>query len=333
MGWGSTIGLTLLTAFEGALLAFALSEFLIPFLQVSPREGAAGYFALFLITGGVIGGFVVGLITALVVRSGFWTAQAWSVGVSAGLTVLVGLAVVIFNDNGPKLDGDPLVAEVELKFPPDWKPDNKAKFESGGFCWLQYKAEDGPQQVNPVFGAALKLKQVDARWVATCTADLGRTTKNRYLRVFVGNSTDVTIQVPLPRSPGPKNQEWSDWTSNGLLPQAGKPVPPGYTFRCRAQKETDYKKASPDPSEVFQKAWAKKVDAIPEDAPVAEWLPMFEDDHGKPTSTIPGGHPEVKAVNAKAMELAPLLAVGRPECGAPGWACRRDFAEALLRKS
>jgi hypothetical protein len=83
----------------GGLAAFGLSFFLIWFLKVTNFEGGAGYFTSFVILTGVAGGFVVGLITALTMRSTF-TQRCSRI-------------------REPKLDGDSIRLEVELKCPRD----------------------------------------------------------------------------------------------------------------------------------------------------------------------------------------------------------------------
>jgi hypothetical protein len=41
------------------------------------------------------------------------------------------------SDDEPKIDGDQIVLETELRFPRDWKPDNLARSENGSGCWAQ----------------------------------------------------------------------------------------------------------------------------------------------------------------------------------------------------
>src|SRR5258708_31769286 len=143
MSWGSGIGVVVLTTLMGGLAAFGLSFFLIWFLKVTNFEGGAGYFTLFIILTGLAGGFVVGLITALTMRSTFTEILLRAAAIVVALMIAAGVIVVlakVFEDKGPKFDGDSIRLEVELKCPGDWKPDNALKAGHGG-CWLQKHPE------------------------------------------------------------------------------------------------------------------------------------------------------------------------------------------------
>src|SRR5277367_89617 len=120
MSWGSAAGVVALTTVAGGFAGAGLAAFLIKALQISNFEGGSGYFAVFVTLFGVAGGFVVGLITALAVHSSFWVAQGCAVGILVALTIVAGVIAVGVQDDGPKLDGDKVVLEVELKCPRDW---------------------------------------------------------------------------------------------------------------------------------------------------------------------------------------------------------------------
>ena len=149
MGGGSFIGVVALTAAAGGLAAFGLATFLIWWIPVSNFEGGAGYFAVIVTGLGVIGGAIVGLVVAATVRSGFATAQTYAIGIVAALTVTAGVLVVIFDDDGPKIDGDLILLETELRFPRDWKPDNLARSENGTGCFAQKRSGNESPDTKP----------------------------------------------------------------------------------------------------------------------------------------------------------------------------------------
>lgn len=284
MRWGTIVGVVLLTMAAGAGAAMGLASFLIAWLQISDREGASGYFAVYVTGMGLIGGFIVGLVTALVMQSGFWKVQAVALAIVLALTVAAGTLSVALDDKGPRIDGDKLILEVELKFPAGWKPDNKAKSERGSFCWLQEKAADGATEVNPIVLGGLTLRaapEMDGRWAVSCAVTLNKSSKHRFLRVFVGRKTDLTIQVPLPGKPGRADEQWSPWTTQGFLPQEGKPAATDHAFRYRVQRQAEYDKQHPDQSAAFQEAQQAALAAVPADAPLVQWLPFFENERGR----------------------------------------------------
>jgi hypothetical protein len=244
MGWGTAVGVIALTTVMGGLAAFGLSFFFIWLLEITSFEGGAGFFSVFVTLAGVAGGFVVGLITTLTMRSGFGEMQLRAAEIALALTIAVVVIVVlnkVFEDKGPKLEGDNIVLEVELKCPRDWKPDNALKAGHGG-CWLQKYPENGPTETNPIVGGNLTWNNIPAPgepWAISCAVSLEKTASPRYVLFYTSNSLDVTLQVPLPRQPGPQFQQWSAWSIEGFLPQKERPVlPGGLAFRYRILKES-----------------------------------------------------------------------------------------------
>lgn len=309
MDRGPAIGVVFVTTAAGACAGIAVADFLIHRLQIPNREGASGYFAVFVTGMGIAGGFLVGLVTALVARSGFLQAQGYALGGVAVLAIAGAVLPIVLDDEGPTLNGEKLVAEVELKCPPGWKPDNNAKSRGGGFCWVQFQAADGPLEQNPIVSGGLTMDApaTGGAFVLRCAIDLTRTTRHRYMRVFSGNQTDVTIPLPFPAHPRPADREWTAWTSTGFLPQKDRPVPRDYAFRCRVRSDAEYKRDHPDPAEAQREAREKAVAAMPAGAPVADWLRFFEDDAAKPLPFPSGTNPQVEFVKAHAAELGPLL--------------------------
>ena len=137
MTFGSGAGLVLLTTAIGGCAGAGLAAFLIKYLQISNFEGGPDYFAVYVTGFGIIVGFLVGLVTALATRSGFLVAQGYASGIVVGLALLAGLLTIALNDKGPKLNGDSLVLEVELKFPRQFKPDNFSRSDYGSAFRLQ----------------------------------------------------------------------------------------------------------------------------------------------------------------------------------------------------
>jgi hypothetical protein len=255
MGYG--IGIVALTTLLGGVAAYGLSFFLIWFLKISNFEGGAGYFTLFVILTGVAGGFVVGLVTTLTMRSSFAATQLRATEIVLALTVVAGVGVVldkVFEDKGPKLEGNSIRLEVELKCPRDWHPDNALKTGHGG-CWLQKYPEYGPQQ-NPIVSGRLTWDNAPAPgepWAISCVVPLEKTTSPRYMLIYTSTSIEVTLQVPLPRRPGPQFKQWSAWSTEGFLPQKDRPAQSAdLAFRYRVVKDSDYRAANPSTDEAFK---------------------------------------------------------------------------------
>ena len=268
-----------------------------------------------MILAGVGGGFLVGLFTAIGMNSGFAAGLLRAAEIVLALTVVAGLVVVlfkVFEDKGPKLEGDSIRLEVELKCPRDWKPDNALKAGHGG-CWLQKYAESGPIETNPIVSGSLAALEQRAPapgepWAISCAVPLEKTTTPRYMLIYTSKSIEVTVQVPLPRHPGAQFKQWTSWSSEGFLPQKGKPVPPpGLAFRFRILKESEYSAAHPSPEDAFLQKRQRDRAALPPAPTVADWLPFYENAWQVPTNPKDMLGPEVQAVNDHPEELVPLL--------------------------
>jgi hypothetical protein len=213
-----------------------------------------------------------------------------------------------FKDSVPKIEGDTLMLEVELRCPRGWKLDNLAKSENGNFCWLQHKAADAPVTENPTVRGDLTLPSTPAEpAVVACAVALEEASKDRYLRILVGHRTDVTVHIPLPANPGSESKAWTPWTSQSFLPQQSKPVPPGYAIRYRVQGTQEYAAAHPSPAIAIQAARAQAVAAMPADASLQQWLPFFEDERGQPDVAGVGFARALDVLKTHPAQLGPLL--------------------------
>ena len=308
-----SVGVVVLTTVMGGLTAFGLSFFLIWFLNISNFEGGAGYFTVFLILTGAGGGFVVGVLTAVIMSSSFADMLLRAAEIVAALTVAVTIVVVlakVFEDKGPKLEGDSIRLEVEFRCPRDWKPDNALKAGHGG-CWLQKYPENGTLEANPIVTGSLIWDHPPAPgepWTISCAVPLEKTASPRYMLIYTSKSFEITLQVPLPRHPGPQFLQWSAWNTAGFLPQQRSPVAPeGVAFRFRILKESAYTAAHPTKEEVFLQKRKSDRAALPPAPTVADWLPFYENVWEVPTYEKDTLGPEVQAVNDHPEELVPLL--------------------------
>jgi len=296
------IGIVLLTTSLGGFAAYGLSVFLISFLEISNFEGGAGYFSVFVILIGAGAGFLTGLFCALITKSDFGATLLRAGEILLGLAVLTVVAVVlgkVFEDKGPKLAGDALRIQVEVKCPRDWKPDNAVRAGHFG-CFLQKYPKTGTLAQNPIVAGTLVWDNpppAGEPWVLSCTVPLQNTTTPRYMAIYTGKSLDLTLAVPLPKHPNAQHLEWSPW-SNG--------------FRYRVVKESDYSAAHPDAGAAFAQKRKAMLAALPEHPSVADWLPFYENDNEVPTYTNQLNGREVEAVREHPEQLLPLLRSADP---------------------
>ena len=115
--------IALITAVVGMFLAVFASDYLTRLYHVSDMEGQRGMTVIFLFAPlGIIVGFLIGLITALRTRwpgfIGFLKTQALSILVTIALATVVSGLCWVAADKPPKIDGNNLALDFELKIPP-----------------------------------------------------------------------------------------------------------------------------------------------------------------------------------------------------------------------
>jgi hypothetical protein len=253
-------------------------------------------------------GFVAGAFIART-TSGFWPAQGLSLAAVLVVSLLIGFVGRMYGEVAPELDGDQLMLQVEVKFPRGWQPDTEAQKPEGRGCLLRPMGP-GQRMGSPGIGGVdwQKAGEIDGQWVMPCSLRLFSSRPTRFVSLTLGK-TSVQFELPLPVQPSNKDKEWSQWSSQGFSPDATD-----YAFRYRVKGVGEIRQADAKAQNNFSEEREKAAAAIPVDAPVAEWLPLFEDPGETPAVYRWGGaeRKERKAVAAKVLELGPLLESNDP---------------------
>jgi hypothetical protein len=311
MRWGATIGIAFLTAIAGAASAGYLASRCVEWYRISSFEGGSGFFVVYLGLLGLIVGLVAGAVIGRVVHAGFWIAQGYALLSVVGVCLLIGFFARKYGEVAPEIDGDQLILDVELKCPRGWQPDNKTRSESGSICWLEAVRPGvarGPQIPGSVNWK--KAREVDGQWIVPCSVWLFSSRENRYVRVILGNKTDVSFLLELPEQPGKGEKQWSAWTNEKFSYPIGGPPVTDYFYRCRVERKSEIVDEDAVARSAVLAEREKAVAALPDDAPILEWLPWFEDIDGGPSATGWGGadRRERRVLGPRVLELGPLLA-------------------------
>src|SRR4029453_11718579 len=120
------LGIAFLTAFAGGLLAIFVGDYFTRLAHVPEMEGQRGMTVFFLcVPLGIITGLVIGIMASILVRrqgpAGFVVAQGWSLLFLCGVAGLLGGVPYLLSDRPPKLDGEHLDLEFELRAPATFK--------------------------------------------------------------------------------------------------------------------------------------------------------------------------------------------------------------------
>jgi len=234
MSWIASFLVALLTAAVGLVLAGFIASHAVSWYRISSFEGGAGYFVVGMALLGFVIAFAIGLVASRIVAAsahpGAWRAIGWSELTVIGIAVIVGAIARFSADVAPKLNGEELLLQVELKWPAtqttspamDTTPrrlelyashDHVARASRDGALWM----EDA--------------HLVDGRWVVPGAVAVWTSRGDRVLSVDPPIAGLTGFLVPLPAWPKKAQLEWSEWMPR---PRDGAPpLPDGFRMRFR----------------------------------------------------------------------------------------------------
>jgi hypothetical protein len=310
MSWGITILIALLTAAAGAAATWYLATLCVEWYRISPREGGSAYFIIAIGFIGLVAGLISGVVIARLVHSGFWIALGYSLAFVVGLCLVAGFFARTNGEVAPTIDGDQLRLDVELKCPRGWQPGNKARSRNASNCWLETvgpRLKRGPSTNGTVEWRGAR--EEDGQWIVPCSVWLFSSRENRYVRMVLGDKTDVTFYLNLPERPGIKQKQWSAWSNEGFSYEVGKAPVTDYAYRCRNERLSEVVDEGRAAVNAGLAEHDKLAAELPADAPIAQWIALFRDLDGSPAYRRWGGSErrERTVVASRALELAPLL--------------------------
>jgi hypothetical protein len=280
MNWLTSLSVGVISGVTGLFLAGLIANACVSWHHISSREGASGYYVLFLAIGGGIAGLIIGFLAARLVAAQFGPGFGKELGGALGLVLLIaGVSAWLargFADVAPEIDGRDLNLEVEFRFPsaiPAETPPT-AQGEWGfrlaalsGHTQRTYR--DGEVHTNAA-------RFEGGRWVVPATVQVFTERGRRVIDLRRDDQDTGGFLLPLPARPGRQFLEWSDWLPRQQA--GGQPWPADkLSYRFRVQKTVP---PPPPKSEAEWKAEKAaeeeaKFAAIPADAPVQTWFPYL----------------------------------------------------------
>jgi hypothetical protein len=233
--WFGSLGLGLLVAVPGAVLAGWLAPRAVDWLQVPSREGASGYFVVFMGLGGALLGLLVGIVVSryLGTSAGGSFARALGVGLGVHTLLLFGIAGLLRMraDVPPTIDGKPLHLLVEVSWPATMAT---ALRNAPGAPYVVLASDDGStlreRSEGPLWREDMRID--GERVVLPGAVEIFTSRGMPTLLVNTGQGDgDAGFRIPLPGHPGEAALAWSPWLERGN-PTWGKP-PPGFALRYR----------------------------------------------------------------------------------------------------
>ena len=234
--------IALITAVVGMFLAVFASDYLTRLYHVSDMEGQRGMTVIFLFAPlGIIVGFLIGLITALRTRwpgfIGFLKTQALSILVTIALATVVSGLCWVAADKPPKIDGNNLALDFELKIPPTIRVPSEST-PNNIYVSLYASKRDNRS-------ATLDFKSIarpHGYLIIPGTAELMSHSTDRELLASMGNETGASqfIHLNLPAAPRKEDEMWSQWilaTQRADLSPVPEPERIAVRYRVRELKK------------------------------------------------------------------------------------------------
>lgn len=241
MNWFLSLVVACITAIAGCLGAGFVANVFVGWFRITSREGAAGYYVVAFALLGLLGGLVIGLVGARIVAAGaspgFLKALGVGLGGTAGVLVLMLGIGWLMADFPPRIDGQDLYLDVEVRFPPTIKlPDRTA---SDLYRWnVSLTAMSrGRRQI----WRQLRLNEArpdgDSVIVPT-TVYIASSDPLRSLGVGCGDHGAQFFTPGLPAKPTRADMDWSSWqTSPHDLYNKPVPAEQAVAVRYRVQFE------------------------------------------------------------------------------------------------
>jgi len=240
MKWLASIGVGILTSIVGMMAAGVVGGLLADWYRVTSFEGAAGFFVVAIAIFGLLGSFVIGLVTARVVAGWpnprFTKALGIACGIVIGILGAIAGVARLLADIPPTIDGEALFLQIEVRWPASGGTDPHA-MAGAGYTRLGTSTGSAVRRIEsgPLF--LEDARQEDGRWIVPGAVDVFTARGQRVVMVGVGDKQLAAFIVPLPGHPREAQRTWSDWLPR---PRDGSPpAPDQYTYRFRVIKESE----------------------------------------------------------------------------------------------
>lgn len=282
VSWPSSLFIALLTGVLGLVVAGLVTAACSEWLNVSNREGAAGYLMVAMaLLGGVVA-FVLGLVVSRVIAGTPEPGFLKALGISCGAVVALGGVALglgwLKADFAPKIDGQSLKLAIEVRCPKSFTLPQGEPDEFGATAGV-YLPRGRYQPTAPLRLDAAQI--VDGHLIVSASVPLATSAAQKFLQVRFSKETNVIFGLPLRSHPRDSDREWSQWVDSGW--DVGKPEPAKeekFNARYRVQV---IEPAPPEPSEEERSAQQDaatqaKFEALAADAPLQDWLRYTQHD-------------------------------------------------------
>jgi hypothetical protein len=266
MNWLASILVGFCAAILTAIITGTAADGWAKWLHVSTREGAAGYWVVMMALLGAVIALVFGISVArgwLLSSPNFLAALGTTLGVVVVVTFLITAIIWVMTDHAPRVDGNPIEIQAELRFPPG--TDVEAARQANAYATIARDAEgDTSGYAHIDFKSAA---DIDGRVVLPITLELQTSAGKKHFNVVLTDGPSLFFPLRFGKEPEARDFEWSDW----LAPARGEGA---YALRYRARiippPPPPLTSEQQEALAVAQKE--AELRALTPEAPLAQWL-------------------------------------------------------------
>lgn len=214
MTWLQTLFVGVLTAAFSALLSGIVASLSMDWHQVSSFEGRSDYYAMFIALAGLLGGLVLGTITARVVAAG--ADPSFGRGLTYALLIVMGAASLVAGvarwmaDVPPTLRGQQLMLLVEVRWP---KTQRISPAVGSVARVLELGALSGGtlrrSKQGPLWMEDARLEE--GHWIVPGAVEVATNRGQRIVTVEPKIPGAHGLLLPMNGSPSAKHLDWSEW--------------------------------------------------------------------------------------------------------------------------
>lgn len=233
----ASLGVGILTALAGAVLAGLIANQAVGWYGITSFEGASGYFVVAMVLIGAVAGLVIGLVASRAAGpAGFGRGLVTGLGCTLVLAGVIAGVARLMADVPPKLDGRSLLLSVEVAWPAGTSPLEQPDSSE----WLvRLSALRGRaarvSAEGPLWREEARLEE--GRWVVPGAVGLFTSRGARMLSFEPEHLVGEGFLVPLPGRPGRRDLQWSDWLPRSSAASAA--ATPGFRYRFRVVPEDE----------------------------------------------------------------------------------------------
>lgn len=267
----AVLGCGILCTIPGALLAGWIAHLSVEWHHISSMEGQSAYHVIFLALGGLIAGFVAGLVVSGFVigtGGGFSKAAGFSVATVLSLAALALFLTWFFGDVPPKLRGDHVMVLIEFRAPEGWQPSRKVS-DGPNFMTLRPvdRYQTGGREERNYFDWK-SVREEDGRFHIPGVIPLFRSSQSWTTELTIAGNIEAGFALPLGSKLTREQEAWSEWMPGGPpAEEAG-----GFEYRYRIQTREAWREEQKAAREARRTEARRRLESLPPDAPMREWL-------------------------------------------------------------